>query len=102
LSATTDFIAELVRAANEVGKLATLEKGRLLQRSIVIIRDGRNEAGIPPADGVIDLQTVAASIDRRSDNEVKTALLDAADMIRTLKIVLEAKTEAAGDSLGGI
>jgi hypothetical protein len=97
LSTTTDFIAELVRAANEVDKLATLEKGRLLQRSTVIIRDGRNEVGIPPADGVIDLQTVAASIDRRSDDEVKAALLDAADMIRTLKIVLDAKDEVSKD-----
>ncbi|WP_426124498.1 hypothetical protein [Pararhizobium sp. PWRC1-1] len=91
MSPNTDFIAELIRAANEVGNLSALEKGRMLQRSIVIIRDGRNEVGIPPADGVIDLQTVAASIDRRSDDEVKAALLDAADMIRTLKIVLDAK-----------
>ena len=74
-------------------KLAPLEKGRLLQRSIVIIRDGRNEADIPPADGVIDLQTVAASIDRRPDGDMTSALLDAADMIRTLKILLDAKTE---------
>jgi hypothetical protein len=97
LTSTTDFIAELVRAANEVGKLAPLEKGRLLQRSIVIIRDSREQVGIrssrTAADAVIDLQTVAASIDRRSDDQVKTALLDAADMIRTLKILLDAKDE---------
>jgi len=97
LSSTTEFISELIRAANEVDKLALLEKGRLLQRSIVIIRDGRDQVSIAPstsaADAVIDLQTVAASIDRRSDDEVKAALLDAADVIRTLKIVLGGKDE---------
>lgn len=97
MSSTTDFIAELIRAANEVSKLSALEKGRLLQRSIVIIRDGRDQVGIPPsntaADAVIDLQTTAASIDRQSDDEVKAALLYAADMIRTLKIVLDSKDE---------
>lgn len=97
MSSTTEFISELIRAANEVDKLALLEKGRLLQRSIVIIRDGRDQVSIAPstsaADAVIDLQTVAASIDRRSDDEVKAALLDAADVIRTLKIVLGGKDE---------
>lgn len=97
MSSTTEFISELIRAANEVDKLALLEKGRLLQRSIVIIRDGRDQVSIAPstsaADAVIDLQTVAASIDRRSDDEVKAALLFAADVIRTLKIVLGGKDE---------
>ncbi len=97
MNSATDFISELIRAANEIRKLTALERGRLLQRSIVMIRDGRDQVGIPPsktaADALIDLQTVAASIDRLSDNEVKAALLDAAEMIRTLKIVLDAKDE---------
>lgn len=42
---------------------------------------------------MIDLVTMAGSISRRTDEEVKTALLDAANMIRTLKIVLDAKDE---------
>jgi hypothetical protein len=97
LSPITDFITELIRAANEVGNLSALKKVRMLQRSIVIIRNGRDQVGIPPSksatDALIHLQTVAASIDRRSNDEVKAALLDAADMIRTLKIVLDAKDE---------
>ncbi|WP_291164238.1 hypothetical protein [Ensifer sp. SSB1] len=38
-----------------------------------------------------DLQTTAAAIERRTDDHVRAALLDAADMIRTLHIVLDGK-----------
>lgn len=98
MSATTDFIAELFRAANDE-RLKAVEKKRLLERAVVTIRDMREQVGIEPskskADAVIDLQTVAGSIPlgKASSEEVKTALLDAAEMIRTLKIVLDAKGE---------
>jgi hypothetical protein len=101
MSATTDFISELVRAANELGKLDSFQRRRLLDRAVVTIRDGRAQVGIQPskivADAVIDLQTIAASIERRSDDAVKAALLHAADMIRTIKIVLDAKAEVMKD-----
>ena len=97
MSTTTDFISELVRAANEIGKLDNYQRSRLLYRAIATIRDGRDQVGIPPsrtaADAVIDLLTIAASVGSRSDDEIKAALLDAANMIRTLKIVLDAKDE---------
>jgi hypothetical protein len=97
LTATTDFIAELFRAANEIDKLGTLEKGRLLQRAIVTIRDMRDVVGIPTrgteADALIEIAAVAASIDLRPNQEARVALLDAAGMIRDLRIVMDSKIE---------
>lgn len=88
-----EFVAELFRAANEVSKLTDFEKRRLLERAVATIRDMRDQTGMAggslDADPLIDFQTIAASIDRRSDEAVKAALLDAAGIIRTLKIVLD-------------
>ncbi len=95
MSLTTAFISELVWAANQVDQLTNFEKRRLLDRAVVTIREMREEVGIPEsktaADAVIDLQTTAAGIDRRTGDEVKAALLDAADMIRILRIILDGK-----------
>ncbi|CAN7526750.1 hypothetical protein LJR030_005389 [Rhizobium sp. LjRoot30] len=91
------FAAELIRAANEVEKLGDFELRRLLDRAVTTIREMRDEVGIPPshnkADAVIDLQTVSGmvNIGRRSNDDVKAALLDAASMIKTLKIILDAE-----------
>ncbi|CDN58486.1 Hypothetical protein RG1141_PB01380 (plasmid) [Neorhizobium galegae bv. officinalis bv. officinalis str. HAMBI 1141] len=97
MSSTTDFIAELVRAANEVEKLQGEEARRLLNRAITTIRDMRETIGIPgghtAADAVIDLQTAAVALGNRSHEQIKTALLDAASMIRDLHIVLDTGTE---------
>lgn len=61
------------------------------------IREARDQAGIRQSqtepDKVIDLQTAAASIESAPDVIVGHALLEAADMIRTVKIVLDAKDE---------
>lgn len=61
------------------------------------IREGRQQVGIAPSktepDKVIDLQTVAASIASAPDVLISHAMLEAADMIRTLKIVLDAKDD---------
>ncbi|WP_029620588.1 hypothetical protein [Pseudorhizobium marinum] len=95
MSTSPDFIAELVRAANEVEKLSVYEKVRLLDRAITTIRDMREQVGIPPSgtatDAVVGLQTtrVAFARGKRTGDHVKAALLDAADMIRTLHIVLD-------------
>jgi len=97
LTATTDFIAELIRAGNEIDKLATLEKGRLLLRAIVTIRDMRDIVGIPTsgteADALIEIGAVAAAIDRRPNQDVRAALLEAAGTIRELRIVMDSKIE---------
>lgn len=47
MSLTTDFIAELIRAANEADKLTPFEVRRLLNRSVATIRDMREQTGIP-------------------------------------------------------
>jgi hypothetical protein len=93
MSGVTEFVAELFRAANEVEKLTAFEKKRLLERAVATIRDMRDQTGIAGGsldeDPVIDFQTIAASIARRSDETAKAALLDAAGIIRTLKIILD-------------
>lgn len=93
MSLTTAFISELVRAANQVEHLTDFEKRRLLDRAVVTIREMRDQVGIPEsktaADPVIDLQTIAGGIERRTHEHVKAALLDAADMIRILRIILD-------------
>uniref|UniRef100_UPI0031019506 hypothetical protein n=1 Tax=Neorhizobium sp. EC2-8 TaxID=3129230 RepID=UPI0031019506 len=98
MSLTTDFIVELIRAANEIDKLTASEKNRLLDRAAAIIRDMRGQVGIPAtrtrADAVVELQVVAASVPfgRRTNEQVKAVLLNAAAMIRDLHIVLDTKT----------
>lgn len=99
MSAVNDFLVELMRAANETDRINRFEKMRLLDRAVTTIQDMRETIGIPASsassDAVIDLQTVAALMDagEASDATVKTALLEAAAMIRDLHIVLDTKTE---------
>lgn len=95
MSLTTQFIAELIRAANEADRLSPLEIKRLLNRSIATIRDMQEQTGIPSnnrtKDVLIDLQVSAARADHLSAAEIGDVLLDAADIIRTLKIALDGK-----------
>ncbi|WP_331375725.1 hypothetical protein [Sinorhizobium chiapasense] len=95
MSLTTQFIAELIRAANEADRLTPFEVKRLLNRSIATIRDMREEIGIPGSnrakDVVIDLQVAAARADSLTAAEIRDTLIDAADVIRTLKILLDGK-----------
>jgi hypothetical protein len=95
MSLTTAFIAELIRAANEADKLSPCEIKRLLNRSVATIRDMQEQTGIPGSsrarDVVIDLQVAAAKADTLSKHEVRDNLLDAADIIRTLKIIFDGK-----------
>nr|WP_234942397.1 hypothetical protein [Sinorhizobium medicae] len=55
----------------------------------------REQTGIPGSnrarDVVIDLQVAAARADTLSAAETRDVLLDAADIIRTLKILLDGK-----------
>jgi len=95
MSLTSQFIAELVRVANEAEKLSPFEVKRLLDRSIATIRDMREQTGIPGSnrakDVVIDLQVAQARADSLSAAEIRDAILDAAGIIRTLKIVLDGR-----------
>ncbi len=98
MSTTTDFIFELVRAANDIGNLTPFEKRRLLERAVKTIREGRDQVGTAPSktepDKVVDLETIAASIASAPDVLFGHAMLEAADMIRTLK-KLDAKEKVA-------
>lgn len=96
MSATTDFIAELIKAANVAGKLTEEERRRLTDRGARTIREMRLETGIRPGRGkdvLYDLEIAALKAETGSGEEIKTVLLEMADMIRTLKIVLDAKAE---------
>jgi hypothetical protein len=95
---TKELIPQLVRAANQVGKLTTiLERGRLLGRSIVAIRELNSRAAItanPLAfDETIILQFAAATIDTLPDEAVTATFLKAADSLLNLKRVLDAEYE---------
>lgn len=96
MSLTTAFISELVWAANQVEHLTSFEERRLLERAVVMIREMRGQSGNPQnendPDPVTDLQTVVAEIERQTGEQVRAALLGAADMIRTSRILLDSKT----------
>jgi len=100
VSTTTDFVAELVRAANMVEKIGDDERGRLLDRAWRTILDGRQRVGMTPsrtrADKAIDILSMSKSIGLYLDDQMKAALLEAASMIRDLKIILDAKDEVTG------
>jgi hypothetical protein len=98
LSATTDFIVELVRAANELGPLSVDERRRLVKRGLRMVREMRVESGIRPSrrreDPLREIEIAALMAEAAGNNDdLKGVLLDLADMIRTLKIVLDAKAE---------
>ncbi|MDX0617696.1 hypothetical protein GOC93_29340 [Sinorhizobium medicae] len=96
MSLTTAFIAELIRAANEVERLTYYQISRLLDRSVDTIRDMRRQTAIAGGhrarDVVIDLQLASARARDLSPAETRDVLLDAADIIRTLKIALDGIT----------
>lgn len=93
----TDLISELIRAANTFDRLGDFEKRRLLDRAYRAVEDGRREIGVHPSqteyDAAIDFLTMSRSPESFSLDEQKEAFLDAADMLKTIKILLDAKAE---------
>ncbi|MQW86411.1 MULTISPECIES: hypothetical protein [Sinorhizobium/Ensifer group] len=93
MSSTTDFIAELIRAANGIENLTHYEVSRLLDLSIDAIRDMWRQAGVAGIHSVRDvLIDLRLSSERARDlppEQVRDALIDAADVLRSLKIVLD-------------
>ncbi|MEI2302517.1 hypothetical protein [Ensifer sp. MJa1] len=100
MSLTTSFVSELVWAASQADHLTTFEKRRLLQRAVVTINEMRQQASIPDnstkQDSGIAFQSLAGAVEAQTGEQIKTALLDAANMIRTLRIYLETTTRPAG------
>ncbi|WP_018234723.1 hypothetical protein [Ensifer sp. BR816] len=88
MTTVTDFVSELFRAANEVHHLTPLAARRLLEQAVAVIRDIRKvkgkEANSAVQDATIALLKVAVSAPERSEREIRSALLDAADIIRLL------------------
>jgi hypothetical protein len=89
-SSIPGFVAELVRAANEVDRLTVGEIDSLLLRAITTVRE---QAGIPGSsteyDAIVRLELVATSLATQTQEKITAALLEAADMVRTLWIVVD-------------
>ncbi|MCO5965926.1 hypothetical protein [Sinorhizobium meliloti] len=90
---TTDLISALVRAANEVDKLTHHEISRLLDRSIDTIRDMHRQTGVADIhsvrDVLIDLRLSSERARDLSRDEARDAFIDAADILRRLKTVVD-------------
>ena len=93
VSTTTDLIADLVRAANGDGEAAERERRRLLKLAVHRIYDLRVLAGIPSSgtaqDALGAIRFAAHAMESLSDDELKLALLKAAEMLRDLRIVID-------------
>lgn len=98
MTATTDFIAELYRAANEVKKITPFETRRLIERAVATIRDLREQviaaAPVGPTDVLEEIEAVGRNIAIEPDQLVAHAMLEAADMIRTLKTMQNEQRKA--------
>lgn len=97
MSGVTEFVSELVRAANGLDKLSEFSRAKLLDRAYDTIRDLRDEVGIQPdsldKDAAIDVLTMSRSIPALTDAEVRNIMLKAAAMIRDLHIILDTGTQ---------
>ena len=86
----SSLILELIRAANKGGARDSQYVGELLYKAIVEITRMRTATGIPPVgtprDRIIRLRDAAARDITQA--QASTALLEAADMLRDLKIVI--------------
>ncbi|WP_426130239.1 hypothetical protein [Pararhizobium sp. PWRC1-1] len=94
MSSITDFIAELIRAANEIGRLTPAERTKLMVRGARTIRELRLMTGIRSGagrDALNDLEIAALKSEKGSHQDAQKVLLEMADMIRMLKIVLDGK-----------
>ena len=94
MSSIPAFISELIRAANEVEKLTPHEMSRLLDRSVDTIRDMRERIGNVGRRGrdvLIDLQVASSHARDLSPEDARDTLLDAADLIRALRIMQDDK-----------
>lgn len=93
MSLITAFVTELVWAANQVDHMTTFEKRRLLQRAVVTIHEMRQQASISDTttdqDARIVFHPLARPVEAQTGDQIRIALLDAANIIRTLRIYLE-------------
>jgi hypothetical protein len=95
------FIAELIRAANEVERLSNYERSRLLRRAARTIREYREQTGAEPSSDAIvdDLNSMADAIDLHGPKEVAAAMLDAVAAIKAGRSDLEHALDAEYEDL---
>ncbi|WP_246651743.1 hypothetical protein [Rhizobium laguerreae] len=95
-SSVPGFVAELVRAANEVDRLTAGEIERLLLRAMTTVRDLHEQAGIPGSDtgddSIVRLDIVAKGVVTFSQANISATLREAAEMVRTLWIIIDSGT----------
>ncbi|ACE92269.1 hypothetical protein RHECIAT_CH0003321 [Rhizobium etli CIAT 652] len=103
-SSVPGFVAELVRAANEVDRLTAGEIESLLRRAVTTVRELREKAGIPGSgterDAIVRLDVAAKGVAALSDENASAILREAADMVRTLWIVVDSGTVVSVKSSG--
>lgn len=95
----TALTSELIRAANETDRLTEQDKARLLQRAASTIRNYReiiaysetpaNDTG--QGDIVFELNAMASAIDLFPAEKVQAMLLEAVEVIKACKMLLEEK-----------
>lgn len=89
---TAELISTLIRAANAAGRMPCEELSDLLYQAIVAIVDLRKLAGIPATgtrrDAIIGLRDIA-NAPGLAAQQYSVALLDAVDMLRTLRILID-------------
>jgi hypothetical protein len=95
-SSVPGFVAELVRAANEVDRLTASEIESLLLRAMTTVRDLREQAGIPGSgtehDAIVRLDIAAKGVVTFSQANISASLREAADLVRTLWIIVDSGT----------
>ncbi|WP_077962780.1 hypothetical protein [Ensifer adhaerens] len=95
------FRSQLFRAANEVHDLTPLQAQRLLEGAVALIRCMREQTGMEPNTEAPDvtniLLDIASSIPKRSEREIRNALLESADIIRLLTMILDSLDEMAAN-----
>ena len=105
---TRSFISELIRAANEIGRVTKPERAKLLQRASATIRDYQDEinysetpANDPggPDDIVHCLNEMARLIESYSAEEVAETLMEAVGVIKAAKVLVDAKRAIEYESL---
>ncbi|WEZ85510.1 hypothetical protein P6U16_25930 (plasmid) [Rhizobium sp. 32-5/1] len=96
-SSIPHFVSELYRSANEVAKLSTFERRRLVERAASVITEQRIQLAatgnvVSISSGVVaGIEAILPQIDDMPDPLASHILLECADEIRKLHI-LSAKT----------
>lgn len=101
MTSTAAFISELIRAANEIDRLEKHERVGLLKRASAQIRDMRDQIGMSgapandndPEDIASELNGMAEVPEVFIPREIAAKLLEGAEAIRTLAILLGIKDE---------